>query len=103
LYLRVFRSADLTSGFTHRVVGAQDIEFVAAQSSTTLSVPNGVGSVKHQLWYKECLVKETAFDACAAAAAPTTQSTTPVADAKTSGASSIGLAALSVIGAIALL
>ncbi len=87
-------SADLTSGFTHRVIGMQGIELVAPQSTTTLSVPNSVGSVKHQLWYKECLVKETAFTACkrAAPAVPSTQSapqsTSP--QGKTSGGLSLG-------------
>ena len=107
-YLPVANSADLTTGFTHRVVGTQNVEVVPAQASTTLSVPNGAGAVKHQLWYKECLVKETAFTACAAAAAPTastpTQSTAPVAKTPSkSDASSLGFAALSLVGAIALL
>jgi hypothetical protein len=43
------------------------IEVVPAQSSTTLTVPNGANQLKHQLWYNGCLIKETAFTACAKA------------------------------------
>jgi hypothetical protein len=56
---------DFTSGFTHRVISAVNgAVVVTAQSSSALAVRNGAGSLKHQLWYKECLVKETAFNAC---------------------------------------
>ncbi len=80
-----YASDDFTSGFTHRVVlAAADLAVVPAQSATTLSVTNGVGAVKHQLWYNGCLVKETAFTACAEAASSPAQSVSAASTAKLS-------------------
>jgi len=60
---------DFTSDFTHRVLSGMN-EIIAAQSSTTLTVPNNAGSLTHQLWYKQCLIKETSFSACTVASVP---------------------------------
>ena len=64
------------------------MEIVPAQSSTTLTVINDLGQVKHQLWYKSCLVKETSFVACATAATPQSPTTQSVPVATPTGSSS---------------
>jgi hypothetical protein len=58
-------------------------------------MPNSAGQFKHQLWYKECLVKETVFDTCEPAPAATPQSKTSHASS-----SSLNFATLSVIAVL---
>ncbi len=90
------------------MLASNGAEVVPAQSSTTLSVANNIGTATHQLWYKECLVKETTFDACERYVAPVASPQSPVAaptnTPKAAGAASVGLGAVvSLIGLVALL
>lgn len=84
-------------------------EIVAPQESTTVSVPNDSGQVKHQLWYRDCLVVETAFDSCESVDAPTSASpvaaSVPIAtpSKKTSGSSFVAISATGLVALAALL
>jgi hypothetical protein len=87
----------------HRVIeNTYGLPLGAPQVETTLSVPNDMGMVTHQLWYNGCLVKETEFEACARAAAPVAATpgtgAVPVAAPVSSDASALGYAALSMVG-----
>ncbi len=73
----------------------EGIEVSAASSSNSFEVPNNVGAVVHQLWYKDCLVKSTNFNAC-------TTSTPVTTSAPVTSSASTMVASLMLLGAAAL-